>query len=44
MVSELDYDRSLLGKEHRAGPFYITRELINKFCAILGRDQPPVYR
>ena len=37
---ELDYDRSLLGKEHKAGPFQVTRELIDKFCAALGETNP----
>jgi acyl dehydratase len=37
---ELDFDRSLLGKEHHAGPFKVTRELIDGFCATLGETNP----
>jgi acyl dehydratase len=37
---EFDFDRSLLGKEHNAGPFQVTRELIEGFCATLGETNP----
>ena len=40
MPLELDYDRSLLGKEHRAGPFEVTRELIRDFCSATGETNP----
>ena len=40
MVLELDYDRSLLGKEHRAGPFEVTRELIRNYCSAIGETNP----
>ena len=36
MVLELDYDRSLHGKEHRAGPFEVTEELIRDFARGVG--------
>ena len=37
---ELDFDHSLLGKEHHAGPFQVTRELIDGFCNTLGETNP----
>ena len=37
---ELDFDHSLLGKEHHAGPFQVTRELIDGFCTTLGETNP----
>ena len=36
MVMELEYDRSLYGKEHLAGPFEVTKELIQAFTKSLG--------
>ena len=36
MVMELEYDRSLYGKEHLAGPFEVTKELIRAFATSLG--------
>ena len=36
MVMELDYDRSLYGKEHRAGPFEVTEELVRDFAQSVG--------
>ena len=40
MVMELDYDRSLLGKEHEAGPFDVTAETILDFCSAIGETSP----
>ena len=40
MVMELEFDRTLLGVEHRAGPFEITRELIREYCASIGETNP----
>ena len=40
MALDLQYDRSLLGKEHRAGPFEVTRELIRAFADALGEINP----
>ena len=37
---DLEYDRSLLGKEHRAGPFEITKELIRDYCLAVGETNP----
>ena len=39
---ELEYDRSLLGKEHRAGPFEVTKRLIRDYCSAVG-DTNPLY-
>ena len=36
----LDFDHSLLGKEHHSGPFHVTRELIDGFCSTLGETNP----
>ena len=36
MVMELEYDRSLYGKEHLAGPFEVTQELIKSFAEAVG--------
>ena len=36
MVLELEYDRSLLGKELPMGTFEVTRELIRSFCQAIG--------
>jgi len=40
MVMELHYDRSLYGKEHLAGPFEITKELIHAFTQSVGETNP----
>ncbi len=40
MVMELEYDRSLYGKEHLAGPFEVTKELIKAFTESLGETNP----
>lgn len=42
MALELDYDRSLYGEEHLAGPFEITRESIQEFARSVG-DTNPVF-
>ena len=36
MVMELEYDRSLYGKEHEAGPFEVTKEIIQAFSQSIG--------
>ena len=40
MVMELEYDRSLYGKEHLAGPFEVTKELIRAFTQSTGESDP----
>ena len=40
MALEMEYDRSLLGKEHRAGPFEVTRDLIRAFSDAIGETNP----
>ncbi len=40
MVMELEYDRSLYGKEHLAGPFEVTKELIQSFTRSVGETNP----
>ena len=40
MVMELEYDRSLYGKEHLAGPFEVTKELIEEFARSVGESNP----
>ena len=40
MVMELDYNRSLYGKEHLVGPFEVTKELIQAFTQSLGETSP----
>ena len=42
MVLELEYDRSLYGKEHEAGPFEVTREQIKAFSQSIG-DASPIF-
>ncbi len=42
MAMELDYDRSLYGKEFQAGPFFVTEETIRAFCQSIG-DTGPVF-
>lgn len=36
MVMELEYDRSLYGKEHEAGPFEVTKKIIQSFSESIG--------
>ena len=40
MVMELDYDRSLHGKEHQAGPFEVTEDQIQAFSQGIGETNP----
>jgi len=40
MVMELEYDRSLYGKEHEAGPFEVTREMVRNFNRSTGETGP----
>ena len=40
MALELDYDKSLYGVEHRAGPFPVTRELVQAFSIGIGETSP----
>ena len=40
MSLELEYDQSLLSKEHKAGPFEVTAELVSGLCATLGETGP----
>ncbi|MFQ6027638.1 MAG: MaoC family dehydratase N-terminal domain-containing protein [Dehalococcoidia bacterium] len=40
MVMDLEYDRSLYGKEHQAGPFEVTPELIQIFNRSIGETNP----
>ena len=42
MVMELEYDRSLYGKEHEAGPFEVTQEMIQAFSRSI-REANPLY-
>ena len=37
---ELEYDRSILGQEYRAGPYQVTKEMIRDFCAAVGESSP----
>ena len=37
---ELEYDRSLYGKEHLAGPFEATKEMIQAFTRSVGESNP----
>ena len=39
-MAELEFDRSLLGKVHQAGPFEVTREIIRDFCSAIGESNP----
>ena len=38
MVMDLDYDRSLYGKEHEAGPFEVTKEMVQSFSRSIGES------
>jgi acyl dehydratase len=40
MVMQLEYDRSLHGKEHQAGPFEVTPHLIREFSCGIGDANP----
>lgn len=40
MVMELEYDRSLYGKEHVAGPFEVTKEQVRAFAESVGESNP----
>ena len=40
MATELDYDRSLHGKEHQAGPFEVTEDQIQAFSQGIGETNP----
>lgn len=40
MAMELEYDKSLLGKEFKAGPFQVTAELIRDYCSSIGESNP----
>ena len=40
MALELDYNKSLYGVEHRAGPFPVTRELVQAFAHGIGETSP----
>ena len=42
MTMQLDYDRSLYGVEHEAGPFEVTREMVLAFSESTG-DPVPVF-
>ena len=38
MAMELEYDRSLYGVEHKAGPFHITDEIIDRANSSTGES------
>ena len=40
MVMELEYNRSLHDKEHVAGPFEVTEEMIRDFASSVGESNP----
>ena len=40
MVLELEYDRSVMGQEYKAGPFEVTSEAIHSFCKAMGETNP----
>ena len=40
MAMELEYDRSLYGVEHKAGPFEITNEIIDRANSSVGETGP----
>ena len=40
MTLELQYDRSLYGKEHLAGPFEVTKDSIQAFAQSVGESNP----
>ena len=43
MVMELEYDRSLHGKEHQAGPFEVTKESVQALSKSIGESSPLCY-
>ena len=40
LTLEVEFDRSLLGKEHLSGPFTVSEELIRDFCDAVGETDP----
>ena len=40
MVMDLDYDRSLYGVEHQAGPFAVTKDMVQAFSKSIGETGP----
>ena len=38
MALELEYDRSLYGQEHEAGPFEVTKEMVLAFSKSIGQQ------
>ena len=38
MAMELDYDRSLYGVEHKAGPFDVTKDMVTAFSKSIGQE------
>ena len=40
MALELDYDRSLYGVEHKAGPFPVTADVVKSFTQGIGETNP----
>ena len=40
MVMELQYNRSLYGKEYEAGPFEVTKEMVCAFSRSIGETSP----
>ena len=40
MAFELDYDRSLYGVEHKAGPFPVTLDMVKSFTQGIGETNP----
>ena len=40
MAFELEYDRSLYGVEHKAGPFPVTLEIVRSFTQGIGETNP----
>ncbi|MFQ5860917.1 MAG: MaoC family dehydratase N-terminal domain-containing protein [Dehalococcoidia bacterium] len=40
MTTQVEFDRSLLGKEIPSGPFQVTREVILDYCRAIGETSP----
>ncbi len=40
MSQELEYDRSLVGKEYRTGPYEVSTQLVRDFCSSIGETNP----
>ena len=38
MAMELDYDRSLYGVEHKAGPFDVSKDMVTAFSKSIGQE------